>query len=211
MKTSILSQLLIICCVFLSCKNSDDYESTQIGNQIWMVDNLNVENFQNGDVIIEAKTKKDWDQAILNKQPAWCYFNTNIKNANSHGKFYNWFAVSDNRNLAPKGWRIPSINDWEVLCNNLGGKSVAGKKLKSRKGWDNEGNGTDEFGFNAIPVGWRDSKGEFCNENSLVMYWIHSNNDLQFVVLDYALDDLDINPCDQISYGFSIRCIKDNN
>lgn len=209
MKTTFLSQLLIISCILFGCNSSDDYKSTQIGNQIWMTNNLNVDNFQNGDIIFEAKTKDEWNQAIRKKQPAWCYFDNKKMNGEKYGKLYNWFAISNVRNLAPKGWRIPNVKDWDILFNQLGGKSVAGKKLKSKFGWADNGSGTDEFEFNAIPTGWRDSQNEFSNENGLTMFWINSQNNYQFVVFDYALDELDINPCDTINYGFSVRCIKE--
>jgi len=45
-----------------------------IGTQVWMVENLNVDKFRNGDPIPEAKTNEEWEKAMENKQPAWCYY-----------------------------------------------------------------------------------------------------------------------------------------
>lgn len=83
-------------------------KSIKIGNQTWMTENLNVDNFQNGDIIPEAKTTEEWEQAGKRQQPVWCYYDYDINNGKKYGKLYNWYAVNDPRGLAPKGWHIPS-------------------------------------------------------------------------------------------------------
>jgi uncharacterized protein (TIGR02145 family) len=90
----------------------------KIGEQTWMGVNLNTDKFVNGDEIPEAKSEKAWIEACKNKQPAWCYFENKSKNGKISGKLYNWYAVNDPRGLAPKGWRVPSIEDYEKLYNN---------------------------------------------------------------------------------------------
>lgn len=92
-------------------------EEVTIGEQIWMKRNLNVDRFQNGDLIPEAKTKKEWQKANESKQPAWCYYDNNSADADKKGRLYNWYAVSDQRGLAPAGWRIPTIEEWDILLN----------------------------------------------------------------------------------------------
>ena len=86
-----------------------------IGNQHWMTKNLDVVAFRNGDLIREARTNQEWEQAIKNKQPAWCYYENNPKNGAKYGKIYNWYAVCDPRGLAPRGWHIPSFEEWNKL------------------------------------------------------------------------------------------------
>jgi uncharacterized protein (TIGR02145 family) len=78
-----------------------------IGKQIWMTENLNLDKFQNGDSIPEARTIEEWMNACENKQPAWCYYNNDSTNGEKYGKLYNLFAVIDSRGLAPEGWHIP--------------------------------------------------------------------------------------------------------
>ena len=53
------------------------------------------------------------------------------------------------------GWHVPTKEDWETLIDFVGGKSVMGMKLKSSSGWK-KGNGTDDFGFSALPGGFRE-------------------------------------------------------
>jgi len=80
----------------------------QIGTQIWMEENLNLEKFRNGESIPKITTEKDWKDAGFDKKPAWCYYNFDQMNGSTYGKLYNWWAVNDSRGLAPEGWHIPS-------------------------------------------------------------------------------------------------------
>jgi|GEM_PF-280934 len=93
----------------------------RFGSQIWMIENLKVNKFRNGDTIIEAKTKEEWLNADKNKQPAWCYYDNDTSNGTRYGKLYNWYAVSDKRGLAPEGWHVPSEGEWEKLLNFVRG------------------------------------------------------------------------------------------
>lgn len=86
-----------------------------IGGQTWMKHNLNVNKFQNGDVILQAKSKEEWKTANKNKQPAWCYYDNKSINGKKHGKIYNFYAINDKRELAPKGWHIASKNEFLQL------------------------------------------------------------------------------------------------
>ncbi len=80
----------------------------KIGNQVWTSKNLDVEQFNNGDKIPEAKTNEEWNLANKNKTSAWCYYDNDNKNGMKYGKLYNWYAITDPRGIAPKGWHIPS-------------------------------------------------------------------------------------------------------
>jgi uncharacterized protein (TIGR02145 family) len=117
-----------------SITQTGNYKSVKIGTQTWMVENLNVSTFRNGDPIPEAKTNEEWEKAGKNKQPAWCYYDNDPKNGAKYGKLYNWYAVSDPRGLPPAGWHVPSNNEWTILSDFLG--NDAGKKMKSTSGWD---------------------------------------------------------------------------
>jgi uncharacterized protein (TIGR02145 family) len=96
-------------------KYSIQAQVVTIENQHWMTKNLNVSTFRNGDPIREARTNREWEQAIAKKEPAWCYYENNPKNGSKYGKIYNWYAVSDPRGLAPYGWHIPSFMEWNSL------------------------------------------------------------------------------------------------
>jgi uncharacterized protein (TIGR02145 family) len=160
--------------LFISSLYSQKVKSAKIGKQEWQIENLNVSQFKNGDPIKEATTLKEWQKAIDNQEPAWCYYEFRSVqddpiNGTKYGKLYNWFAVNDPRGLAPKGWHIPSLDEWTILFNTVGGKNTAGYKLKSTNSWPTYGvwdydtqqavtlkydtYGVDYMGFNAIPGG----------------------------------------------------------
>ena len=135
----------------------------QIGFQIWTTENATITKFRNGDNIPFVPNKNEWNELT---SPAYC-----INENNDY--LYNYWVIVDSRNIAPTGWRVPNDNDWNVLSNFANGNDVAGHKLKSVNGWtaitqNMEGieipinvGGTDEFGFNAKPTGFRHMDGNF--------------------------------------------------
>ena len=142
-----------------------------IGKQEWMIENLNVSEFSDGKRIIEARTDDEWRNAFNNKAPAWCYYNNDQELGNEYGKLYNWYAIIDSSNLAPKGWGIPSSYDWEKLISFLGGYNKAGLKMKSTIGWMENGNGSNESGFSAKPGGKRLIENGFIYQGSSSLIW----------------------------------------
>ncbi|MBM3920821.1 MAG: hypothetical protein FJ347_06290, partial [Sphingomonadales bacterium] len=130
-----------------------------IGGQVFMSKNLDVSTFRNGDPIPQAKTYEEWGRAGENQQPAWCYYNNDPANGAKYGKLYNWYAVNDSRGLAPEGWHVPSDAEWTILTDYLG--SDAGTKMKSKTGWNENGNGTNSSGFSGLPGGTRNYNGTF--------------------------------------------------
>lgn len=88
------------------------FPETRIGNQTWMAVNLDIATFRNGDAIPEAKSKEEWTNACKAKKPAWCYYNNDPANGKQYGRMYNWYAVTDSRELAPAGWHIPALEEW---------------------------------------------------------------------------------------------------
>ncbi len=191
--------------------------TTIIGKQEWMVDNLDVVTFRNGDLIPEAKTNKDWIRLSDEKKPAWCYYDNDPLNGEKYGKLYNWYAVSDGRNLAPKGYRIPHDSDWDELIRFLGGFPTSGRMLKSRSGWTPITScGTDLHGFTALPGGkrWIDGKFMFVGENAI--FWSVSCQGPDTVSqrpgTHYDIDGgagIWPNHLDKRA-GFSVRCIRQN-
>jgi len=99
------------------------YRTVVIGNKRWMAENLN----------------------ILITGTSWCYDNAET-NCVKYGRLYNWEAA---KMVCPKGWKLPDTADWRALVKIAGGREIAGKLLKSNKGW----NGTNDYGFSALPGG----------------------------------------------------------
>ena len=143
---------------FKDFRNGLVYKIVKIGNQFWMAENLNSDKFLNGDSIPEAKTAEEWLIAANSSKPAWCYPYNDSKNGLIQGRLYNWFAVNDPRGLAPRGWHIPSLTEYRTLIKFLGGRNVAGGKMKNNDGFQlpsdrgKGGNGSNESGFTGIPV-----------------------------------------------------------
>jgi uncharacterized protein (TIGR02145 family) len=94
-------------------------------------------------VIIGTQT---WMAENLNYDDGKCYGN-NSSNCQKYGRLYSWGAWA-----CPSGWHLPSDEEWTRLTDYIGGLSTAGKKLKSKSGWDSDG--TDEYGFTALPGGY---------------------------------------------------------
>jgi uncharacterized protein (TIGR02145 family) len=215
---------VLIRAIFISSDQDNQavIPSVVIGEQEWMVTNLNVETFRNGDTIPEVKSNEEWKKAGEEKKPAWCYFNNNSDNSQIWGKLYNGYAVNDSRGLAPKGWRIPSNTDWNILISFYGGKETAVTKMKSTSGWLYSQNGTNSSGFNGLPFGCRyPLNGEFEDIGS-PNWWSSSLSTDSDYVYDpiFDLDDnmmnyltlyektIEINSGDK-NCGFYVRCIKD--
>jgi phosphatidylethanolamine-binding protein (PEBP) family uncharacterized protein len=78
--------LLLLLCLFYSCKSDND--TVVIGNDEWMIENLSVKKFNNGDPIPEAKTEAEWLKAGQDKSPAWCYQNNDPANEKYYGILY---------------------------------------------------------------------------------------------------------------------------
>lgn len=187
------------------------YKTTQIGSQTWMAENLRVKTFRNGDKILHAKTKEEWVKAGENKTPAWCYYENKQENEIKYGILYNWYAVNDERGLAPEGWKVPSENDWEKLDKYLfKGKNIGGIKLKSTTGWEGGLNGDNETGFNGLAVGYREKDGKFYLQNIMGFFWSTSSiNEVDAKVYYLAADKPNIEKGPNFkANGYSIRCIK---
>ena len=186
-------------------------EWTKIGTQIWSAKNLDVDTFRNGDSIPQVTANEEWEKVCLAKQPAWCYYNNDPANDSAYGKLYNWYAVNDPRGLAPSGWHVASNEEWKLLTEFLGGSLVAGKKLKSKQGWERDGNGSNETNFSALPAGERHGDGEFSSLGSLTA-WYTSSEHLREYAWEYYMyyfDDHLRTSHIRKNGGFSVRCVRD--
>jgi len=210
-KTNFIMLMLSSVLCFTAFNNAAAQSTVKIGNQEWMTNNLNVDKFKNGDAIPEAQTSEAWLKAGEEGKPAWCYYDNDPVNGNKYGRLYNWYAVTDPRGLAPSGWHIPSDAEWTTLTDYLGGEDVAGHKMKSKAGWDDEGNGSNASGFSGLPGGYRYIYGAFYNIGSNGYWWSSTENypsnawtrnlyyDYGFVYRNYY----------DKKFGFSLRCLRD--
>jgi uncharacterized protein (TIGR02145 family) len=186
------------------------YKSVMIGNQIWMVENLNVEKFRNGDNIPHAKTDEEWEVAGKNKRPAWCYYNNDPANGKKYGKLYNWYAINDSRGLAPSGWKIPSESDWEELFKNSGKFEEKGANLKSANDWEYKNYSTNSTGFTGLPGGYRSAYGT-CSKIGTDGYWwstSESGREAEGKCLNDDYRGVYRAPREK-GAGMNVRCLKD--
>lgn len=149
------------------------YKSVKVGTKIWTVENLKVTRLNDGTPILNLTDHDSWVSMEL---PAFCFYDNDPSNKDRHGALYNFFAV-DSGKLAPKGWHVPTEEDWETLVNSLRGEEKAGNMLKSESASKVDENGTVAVGFNAHPGGFRSGDlGSFDNFG-INNYWWSSTKD----------------------------------
>jgi uncharacterized protein (TIGR02145 family) len=108
------------------------YHTIKIGSQTWMVENLKVSHFRNGEAILNRDTamisiyndtrKKFIPTPIfLDSLSFGIYYNNDSTTYSvmGGGKLYNAHAISDPRNIAPQGWHVATDADWTTLENYL--------------------------------------------------------------------------------------------
>ena len=202
------------------------YRTVKIGDQVWMAENLNYDPGQGG----SGENVYEW---------SWCYDNE-PKNCDVAGRYYTWAAAIDSVKLAndadnpqdcgygkecgvastrsatlvqgvcPTGWHLPSRAEWNSLFTAVGDESTAGKVLKSQTGWYNRGNGTDAFGFSALPAGGRNGDEDYYNEGDYAYFWSSTELNSSYayrMYLDYGSVSATLSFKNKDD-GFSVRCVK---
>jgi len=202
------------------------YQTIQIGNQIWMAENLKVTHYRNGDPIPHLTDNGNWTST---SSGAYCVYDNNLSYADTYGNLYNWYAVDESRNIAPEGWHVPSDEELKVLEMSLGmNQSQAdasaewrgtneGSKLAGRADlWtdSNLENATDFgiSGFNFLPSGIRRyTNGNFDHITINSYFWSSSYSNSNYPWYRHiSYDDTRIYRSDtDKNYGFTVRCVKD--
>jgi len=208
--------------VVVSC-NINDYRTVEIGDQVWMAENLNC--------------------AVSGSK---CYDN-DPANCTKYGRLYNWataMALPDScnrttsctsqistkhRGICPSGWHLPSSAEWDRLLRYVDGNTgrtspyggydsyTAGKYLKATSGWnwdswhDISGNGTDDYGFSGLPGGNYDY--HFLNIGESGIWWSASESEGYSIFanirsMTYSYNDVSSSRGDK-DYDFSVRCVQD--
>jgi uncharacterized protein (TIGR02145 family) len=192
--------------------DGNKYSTVIIGKQEWMTENLNVNHFRNGDEIQQAKTKEEWSTGAKEGKPLWCYYKFDSINGLNYGKLYNYYALVDSRGIAPEGWGIPKMDDWDELTAFLGGQNLAGKKMKSNNGWKKNGNGNNQSHLDMLPGGLIGGNGMNGFHGKRGCYWSSdiskSNKDKALgIALSFKHNSVE-NVEGYISLGCSLRCMK---
>jgi len=206
---------------FTDLCNGQTYNTVLIGEQCWLKENLNVGSMING-------YKSMSDDGVIEK---YCYDNEPA-NCETYGGLYQWNEIMEYSNtpgaqgICPAGWHIPTDDEWKTLegtvdslypvgdpeWEDTGSRGYdAGEKLKFTSGWNQGGNGTNDFGFTALPGGGRYSFGNFSNLTILVGFWssIEFNSlTARCRFLRYDSDEVKSLICTK-RIGKSVRCLQD--
>ena len=212
-------------------RDGQTYRTVKIGDQVWMAENLNY---------AYTGVPFDYNGGYTSDSTSWCHDNKPA-NCAKYGRLYTWAAAMDSvgtwstngkgcgydktcsvasagsatlvRGICPKGWHLPSNDEWRALFTAVGGSSTAGSKLKSQTGWTAYSGITNEdaFGFSALPAGYRDDYGDYNNDGSSANFWSSpegNSSSAYNVYLDYYYDYAYLSYSNK-DYGFSVRCLKD--
>ncbi|MDD4149668.1 MAG: FISUMP domain-containing protein, partial [Bacteroidales bacterium] len=178
--TVIVSEItedMIINFDFIPCTDADNnhYAVVSIGNQTWMYENLLTTKYNNTESIPFITDNSDWGEQA---NGAYSWYDNNIENKDVFGALYNWYTVINEDSICPHGWSMPDTLDWQELINYAGNNLSAGGKLKQTGVdlWQNPNAGaTNEYGFTALPGGFREHSGTFENVFQSGTWW--STND----------------------------------
>lgn len=160
------------------------YKTAVIDGKEWMLENLKVGRFRNGEAITNITDNEFWVSCGFS---AKCSYDNDVKNKHKYGCLYNWLAVDDSRGLAPEGWRIPTIDELSesVIKNPL---------------------------FSALPGGYRYFiDGTFTNVGYYGNWWSsteYSTSFAYFRYLNYGNSTV-YRYSTTRSNGFSVRCVRD--
>lgn len=137
-----------------------------------------------------------------------------------YGRLYNWYAAVDTRSIAPTGWHIPTLSEWETLIDYAGGISAAGGSLKEAGSihWLHSNHvSTDIYSFSALGASYLNNNGIFGDrgwEIDKASYFLTSNIETDGFVSDirlyYDSEDIDTIWSSSVRSGLSVRLIKDN-
>ena len=184
---------------FTDSRDGQSYDVVKIGNLSWMAENLNY--------ATEGSACPDGDS----------------RNCKRLGRLYTW---AEAKTVCPEGWRLPTKSDFEALVIAASGDAAqphAGAKLKSRDGWFKKGNGTDDFGFIALPAGYRGAilkaddgsitGGKFDGIGGYAYFWSadedaeNPESNAYYLFLSFSSDAASLNSFAKEDYR-SVRCVR---
>jgi uncharacterized protein (TIGR02145 family) len=197
------------------------YKTITIGTQTWMAENLKVTHYRNGEPIPNVTDATAWSNLTTG---AYCDYNDTPASSATYGRLYNWYAVNDNRNIAPMGWHVPTDAECNVLEKYLDntvdttvigwvGPDIGGKlKETGYTHWLSPNTGaTNSSGFSALPGGIRDLDGTFFDITSYGNWWSSTEYSTTYAWYRFMLygNSGVYRNLSSKHYGFSVRCLRD--
>ncbi len=202
--------------------DNNNYKIVKIGEQWWMAENLRVTHYSDGTPIDLISLDDDWEN-LKYYSKSYCYYNNDSSMQQIYGNLYTWQAVVNDcdttengyiKGIAPDGWHIPSLEEWNILKSYLG--DSAGVKIKDTNDilWERHKRyATNESVFSALPGGFKGTSGN-SNREGFAAYWWTSTKDesneinAYYTVVSHQSIYLGIGS-GSIQFGNSVRCIKD--
>ena len=216
--------------------DGNEYATVQIGDRIWMTENLRTVHYSDGNPIPYVETMEDW-MALGTDAKAYCYYENGDMAFETYGALYTWGAAmneaessnevpSDVQGVCPSGWHLPSDAEWKELEMHLGMSELTAKD-DGWRGWDEGGMmkqtgtelwlepnemATNESGFTALPGGFRDADGTYGYVGSFTSFWSTTGYDADGAWLRglHAGRGEILRDVYPRKNGFSVRCIKDD-
>lgn len=188
------------------------YKTIQIGNQVWMAQNLNVTHYRNGDPVSLYTDAAAWE--ALHAE-GYSNYNNDTAVSKIYGRLYNFYAVYEPRELAPEGWHIPTIQEWEEMFDFCGGYWDTTAQALRETGtlhWSNTEPGNNRTGFTALGGGLRGWDGYFTGLRTWGNYWSSTDANDYYDMDAYSFDisdNLGWNGGADKRNAMSVRCVKD--
>lgn len=193
------------------------YPYVQIGNQLWLAENLDYKFSYNGNQLPIGGS------GTPNTPAAWYYNNDEatygIDGTYKCGLLYNWYAakyLDDNKaTLLPSGWHVPTLSEWLNLASFVGNSDSA-TKMKAIDGsvdefFPSDWQGTDNYKLGILPTGYRTNLGTFVQIGTFISLWTTTPKDSENACrVDFASSPIMGNYYALFSYGYSIRLVKDS-
>jgi uncharacterized protein (TIGR02145 family) len=192
------------------------YDVVAVGSQCWLDQNLRVEFYQNGDSI--PTLEEEWNMSEYGAKVSFGFGDTvisgnddHVVNFENYGYLYNWYAVVDNRLLCPSGFHVPGADDWDVLDDYINNDSF---EIRSSYADEPSWNGSNLYGFSALPGGRRAATGAYYLEGQSCYFWSQTESETgdEFaysMVMHENWSAFGQSLASTKSQGFSVRCIRD--
>jgi len=185
------------------------YNTVTIGTQSWLVENLKVTHYRNGDAIPNVTSASSWSALTTG---AYCCYSNLTADIAKYGLLYNWYAATDSRNLAPTGWHVATNAEYSTLISYLGSNAGAALKEAGTLDWSSSTSpGTNSSGFTGLPGGYCSNTGSFSDIQISGDFWTTTaanTTNADALYLYYG-----ITTATQSNYikslGLSVRCVMD--
>lgn len=183
--------------VYTDSRDGKEYRTIRIGDQVWFAENLDYKPHSGS-----------------------CTYENDMSMSTIYGRLYTWEAAHD---VCPAGWHLPDDSEWKEMESAIGLEESdldemgwrgtdQGHKLKAQENWNQDGNGTDDFGFAALPAGFSDCRDGFGSLGRFAYFWSSTETEntkkAWIRKLYYPTDAIGRSSYNK-SFGFSVRCVKD--